>query len=70
MPIGAGPGLDLWVYRLGLCDQGKVLSELALPHLSLGIIIGPPLEVKGGFNDIVKFKWLAQGKSVNTSAVN
>lgn len=46
-----------------------MLSELALPHLSLGIIIGPPLEVKGGFSDIVKFKWLAQGKSVNTSAL-
>lgn len=56
--IGAGLGLDLWVHGPLLCDWGKVLalSELALPHLSMGVIIRPPLEVKGGFNDIIKFK--------------
>lgn len=59
----AGPGLDLWVCLL-LCDRGKVLvlSELALTHLSMGIIVGPPLGVKGSFSDR-KVMWLAQGKS-------
>lgn len=69
--IGAGSGLDLWIHWLLLCDQGKVLafSELALPYLLMGIIIGPPLDVKGGFNDSINFKWLAQDKPVNTSAL-
>ena len=37
------------------------LSKCMLPHLTMGIILGPPLEMKGGFRDIMNVKWLAQG---------
>lgn len=61
---GHWPWLEPWLHRLPLCDRGKVLafSEPVLPHLAVGVIIGPPLEKKGGFHDVT-VKWLAQGTS-------
>lgn len=55
----AGPGLDLWLCQWLLCNWGEVLalSERVLPHLSMGVVVGPPLEVKGGFNDIMRVMW-------------
>lgn len=46
-----------------LVHQGKMLalSEPMLPHPTMGMILGPPLEVKGSFGDIMNVKWLAQG---------
>lgn len=56
--LPAGLGLEPWVVWLLLCDQGVVLafSEPVRLHLTMGRTVGPPLEVKGGFSDIVNVK--------------